>query len=298
MPALIETACTRNRPARHLSMSLLRLVASCLIVHALFAGSARGEPAPPAEPRIQVMILGAYHFGNPGRDLHNVKAEDVTTPRRQAELADVARRLEQFHPTRVAVEADSSADDLVYPAYRAFKPADLLKVRNETIQLGFRIAHDVGLADVHGIDADGDFPYDKVKAYAERVGGARAARLADANQRIEAMVKEFSAAQHTETIRTLLARYNDPALIRASQDFYYGVLALGDAKTQPGAELNAAWYLRNARIFTKLIQVAKPGDHVIVVFGAGHAYWLRHFVQTTPGFELVEPTTYLIGAKP
>ncbi len=28
-----------------------------------------------------------------------------------------------------------------------------------------------------------------------------------------------------------------------------GVLAFGDQKEQPGADLNAAWYLRNAKIF-------------------------------------------------
>ena len=39
------------------------------------------------------------------------------------------------------------------------------------------------------------------------------------------------------------------------------------------------------------------GDRVIIVFGAGHAYWLRHFVETTPGFELVEPNRYLIDSK-
>lgn len=244
------------------------------------------------------MILGVYHFGNPGRDLHNVKAEDVTTQRRQAELADVARRLERFQPTRIAVEAVVDADDLAYPAYRAFKPADLLKVRNEIVQIGCRVAHDMGLADVYGIDEDGDFPYGKVQAYADRVGGARAARLAAANKRIEAEIKELTAAQRTETIGALLARYNDPAAIRASQDFCYGTLELGDAKTQPGAELNAAWYLRNAKIFTKLLQIANPGDRVIVVFGAGHAYWLRHFVQSTPGLQLVEPNAYLTGAKP
>ena len=52
-----------------------------------------------------------------------------------------------------------------------------------------------------------------------------------------------------------------------------------------------------ARIFARLTQNAKPGDRVIVVFGAGHAYWLRHFVETTPGFALVEPDRYLVDAK-
>ncbi len=68
---------------------------------------------------------------------------------------------------------------------------------------------------------------------------------------------------------------------------------MGERATQPGADLNGGWYLRNAKIFAKLTQVTKPGDKVVVLFGAGHSYWLRHFVQNTPGFSLVEPADLL-----
>jgi hypothetical protein len=42
---------------------------------------------------VRVLILGTYHFGNPGHDLHNMKVDDVRTPAKQMELADVAARL-------------------------------------------------------------------------------------------------------------------------------------------------------------------------------------------------------------
>ena len=50
------------------------------------------------------MVVGTYHFGNPGQDLHNMKADNVLTPKKQAELADVAARLARFKPTKIAVE--------------------------------------------------------------------------------------------------------------------------------------------------------------------------------------------------
>ena len=56
---------------------------------------------------------------------------------------------------------------------------------------------------------------------------------------------------------------------------------------------NAAWYQRNAKIFAKLTQIVQPGERALVVFGSGHAFWLRHFVQNTPGFQLIEPGDYL-----
>ena len=265
-----------------------------VLIGVLSAPAARGEGPPP----IQVMILGTYHFGNPGRDLHNTNADDVTTPRRQKELADLATQLERFKPTRVAVEASVDAADLQVAAYHAFTPADLGKKRNEIVQIGYRIAHDVGLGEVYGIDESTDgidyFPYPKVVDYAKQHGGE--ARLAALDARTEKSVREFSASQATRSIAQLLAQKNDPAQIRAEHDeFYDALLALGDAKAQPGAELNAAWYQRNAKIFAKLTQIARPGDRVIVVFGAGHAFWLRHLVEHAPGFALVEPNRYLSG---
>ena len=35
------------------------------------------------------------------------------------------------------------------------------------------------------------------------------------------------------------------------------------------------------------------GDRIIVVYGAGHSYWLRNLVKQMPGYKLVEATDYL-----
>ena len=273
---------------------MIRLLAVSFV--ALVALTASSLASPPEDPPIQVMVLGVYHFANPGRDIHNTKVDDMTTPQRQAELAEVATRLARFKPTRIALEDDADAPGLTYAKYHAFVPADLGKDRNERVQLGFRVARAAGLPEVHAIDADGDFPYDKVQAFAAQTAAGKA-RFAALSQQVEDTIGEFSALQKVRSVAALLAWHNEPARIRTMHTLYNALLGFGDAASQPGAELNAAWYLRNAKIFAKLTQIAKPGDRVIVMFGAGHAYWLRHFVETTPGFQLVEPDRYLVDAK-
>jgi hypothetical protein len=57
-----------------------------LMIAALLGAS----PALAALPPVEVMVLGTYHFGNPGLDLNNMKADSVLTPARQRELAAVA----------------------------------------------------------------------------------------------------------------------------------------------------------------------------------------------------------------
>ncbi|MEI6418928.1 MAG: DUF5694 domain-containing protein, partial [Sphingomonadales bacterium] len=74
-------------------------------------------------------------------------------------------------------------------------------------------------------------------------------------------------------------------------------LTVGDKYNQAGADLNAMWYLRNAKIFGKLMQVAKPGARVLVVYGGGHLFWLKHFARFAPGFRDVDVMPYLQRAR-
>ncbi len=253
-------------------------------------------PARSPRPAVQVLILGTYHFGNPGQDLHNMQVDDVRTPAKQAELADVATRLAKFQPTKIAVEALSDRPDLSYAKYETFKPEMLTENADERVQIGFRLAKNLGHKIVYAIDEQSDkidyFPFDKVESYAKEHGQSEL--LAKLHRRIEATMKEMETAQKTTPIRLMLAKKNDPAdILTEHREFYYALLGLGDRLAQPGADLNGGWYLRNAKIFAKLTQVTKPGDKVVVLFGAGHAYWLRHFVQNTPGFSLIEPADLL-----
>ncbi len=260
-------------------------------------GSPGAGNAPVAAPApVQVLVLGTYHMDNPGMDLHNLKADDVTTAKRQAEIAEVARRIARFRPTKVMMEFVSDAPDRRVARYETFTPAELATNRDERVQLGFRIARALGHAQVYGIDEQSDtidyFPFDRVMDYAKRAG--RESEVAVPMKEGEAFVAKMAEIQKAGTVGDLLQWLNDPAeLERGHRAGYLGVLPLGGGKEFPGAELNAMWFLRNAKIFAKLAEVATPGDRVLVVFGAGHAYWLRELARGTPGFTLVETNDYL-----
>jgi len=217
-------------------------------------------------------------------------------PQVQAELADVASRLAKFKPTKIAVEALPDGPDLVTKKFDGLTEESLTKNPDERVQIAFRLAHQLGQKSIYGIDEQSEsinyFPFEKVEAYAKVHD--QMAVLDRMQKRVGEMMKTRETAQKTTPIRLMLAQMNEPASIASEHEsFYYGLLALGNKEEQPGAELNAAWYQRNARIFAKLMQVAKPGDRILVVFGAGHAYWLRDFVQHTPGYQLAEPNSYL-----
>src|SRR5262249_25037127 len=124
------------------------------------------KPAP-----VSVMILGTYHFGNPGLDLHNMKSESVLRPSRQKELDDIATRLAKFNPTKIAVEALSDRPDFSTQKFADFTPQELATDPDERTQIAFRLARRLSHKSVYGIDEQSDtidyFPFDKVEAYAK-----------------------------------------------------------------------------------------------------------------------------------
>jgi len=79
----------------------------------------------------------------------------------------VTSALAKFRPTRVAAGWPAATTAERYPKYLA---GTLPPSRNEVVQLGFRLAKLAGLKAVNGIDADGDFPYLELKAYAQAHG--------------------------------------------------------------------------------------------------------------------------------
>ncbi|MBV8975885.1 MAG: hypothetical protein JO261_01145 [Alphaproteobacteria bacterium] len=250
---------------------------------AALAGTATGAEVP-----TEVMIVGGFHMSNPGHDLHNVQVDDVLAPKRQQEIAAVVDGLARFKPTMVAVEWDAP-----YAAekYRAYVAGTLAPSHNEVVQLGFRLAKQMGLATVHGIDADGDFPYDAIDAYAKAHG--ESAILQQANDAVVARVAKITDMLAHGTVGETLRFMNDPANIASDHDFYREMLRIGGGKDQPGADLLAAWYKRNFLICANLVQAAKPGDRVVVFYGSGHSFLLRQCVSEMPGYRLVEAGEYL-----
>jgi hypothetical protein len=272
-----------------------------LVQHAVVAfmaslALAATSPAFGQTEPVQIMVLGTYHMDNPGQDLVNVRAADVLAPRRQTELVAVAEALAQFRPTVIAVERITAAPGYVDDHYTRFSEADLARQRDERVQIGYRVARLAGLRTVHGVDeqpAAGEpdyFPFDKVQASA-RVHGQEVA-LGALLEQVGRMAAEFGARQETSTIAGLLRDANDERGL-ADPSFYYALLGLDAGEAQAGAELLGYWYMRNAKIVAKLSDIVKPGDRVLVLFGAGHKHWIEQIARNVPGFKLVEATQYL-----
>lgn len=259
------------------------MFARSLCTALLVAFSGRSETTAP----VAVMVLGTFHMANPGRDLHNQKVPDVLAAEQQGQLARVAASLAAFRPTRIDVEWPR---ELVAERYPKFLDGTLAPSRNEVVQLGFRLGKLTGAA-VEGIDADGDFPYGAVEAWAKAHG--RGGELEAMSAAVEKEVQEQADALREGGIAGELRLINEPARIARGHAFYASLPGFGGGSEQPGVDLLTAWYKRNLLICARVAQQARPGDRIVVMFGAGHAFLLRRCVSEIPGWKLVEPAAFL-----
>lgn len=237
-----------------------------------------------SEPKkAHVLVLGTFHMANPGHDIFNLKVDDVLTEKRQKEIAETVATLKKFRPTKIAIESDPGGKRV--QLYQDYLDGKYTLTRNEIDQLGFRLAKELGHKKIYPIDADGDFPFDKVQEFAKKNGKQKA--LDEWMAAIPKMLDKESEILKNGTISDLLLFMNRKEQVREDQEYYMDFAQFADGKEYPGPDLLAEWYRRNARIFANLRSIiTSPEERVLVIYGAGHLYWLQRDVLDSRDLEL------------
>jgi len=266
------------------------LFAAVLLPSLVLQAQTTPAPSPtPAPAPVQVMVLGSLHFANHNRDVANIQVDDMLAPGRQKELQQLAAELEKFKPTKVVVEVSSAPPEYVWKS--TLDAADLKTNPDEIYQIGERVALDLNLGKVYGVDTAQDLDFDAVQALDIKMTGGK--HMEALMEQVQSDAAGIQQLERTHPIGETLAAINTSASLKNANQPYMQMLQIAQGAAQPAAKLNVQWYERNVHIFSNLLQVAKPGDRVLVIFGQGHAFWLRFLVEQMPGYELVDPRQYL-----
>lgn len=254
-----------------------------------------GFPAACAPNEVQVMLLGTWHFAGSTTDAVRARAEDVLTPRRQAELEELADRLARWAPEQIAVEWPFSFADSTTGRYTRYAATGATESRNEVVQVGFRLARRLGHPTVHPIDHPMPIGNDSIEPlYARRPDlKARGDSLLALLQR-----RSDSAAAHHEP-KTIVERMREANTDEAlhggnSLGMFGAMLPAGEGDNRGGPQLLARWYERNLMMAHNLTRVLRPQTRrVLVIVGSGHVPPLRNVLDESPDFCPVSPLPYL-----
>lgn len=265
-----------------------------LLAGAIALSSGQDTPPPAAAPAPVVMLVGVYHFDNPGRDVVNMAADDVTTPARQREIERLTTQFERFQPTIVAIEEVGELPALESRGYADFSAGRREGSRNERDQLGFRLARESG-ARVASVDVDMPLPFGPLMETAGTTAPERVEAVMGVAQR---QADETSAALATGSVADALIYLNSPEVLTRNESLYYLMLPVSADRgaTLPGVSVASAWYERNLRICTRILSMAQPGQRVIVLYGSGHIPQLSQCLGHA-GVRLEDPLPYLSAAR-
>ena len=228
---------------------------------------------PQSDARPEILVLGTYHMANPGHDIANMQADDVLSPRRQQDIAQLVEVLKRFHPTKIAIEA-SVGSKRVAREYADYLAGKYALTANEVDQIGYRMARELGHHAVYPVDEDGEFPYYRVLNYAKANGRAEQFNAMQAST--AARVKAEGNFLQSHTVLEMLKYMNSDSSVASDVAAYYGFVPYGDPFDYAGPDLLALWFQRNIRIYRNIVALAEsPNDRILVIYGAGHLGWLR-----------------------
>lgn len=237
-----------------------------------------------SDTRPEILVLGMYHMSNPGHDIYNMQADDVLSAKRQQEISQLIEVLKKFHPTKIAIEA-SVGSKRVEQEYADYLAGKYTLTRNETNQIGYRLAKELGHHAVYAVDEDGDFPYGRLVNYVKANGHKEQFDAAEAST--GARVKEQNDFMLSHTVLETLQFMNSDASVTKDVAWYYACARYGDPDDYAGPDLLAAWYQRNIRIYHNIVAlIDSPSDRILVIYGAGHLGWLRQDIVSDPAVTL------------
>jgi Family of unknown function (DUF5694) len=246
---------------------------------------------------VKVLLLGTFHFDNPGLDVAKFKDANILSPQRQQEVQEVTGLLKVFAPDKIFIEAIPAKQPQIDSSFVAYKAGKMELRATEVHQLAFRLAKELNLSTLYGVDyREAEFPFDSL------MKSATEAKQTDITSFVEKTIGEvqqsFNEALQKSTIREMLLRENSEALMRLQHEFYFKLLPAGKPGNHIGSYLVSEWWRRNMVIYENILkQLNGNEEKIMVIFGSGHTAILNEIMKFNPTIELVPVADVLKTAK-
>jgi hypothetical protein len=236
--------------------------------------------------QVEVMVLGTFHFAQ-------TDAVDILGADRQAELGRLLDGLEEFAPDRIAVEFPYARNDELNARYASYLEAaeDAVGSRNETQQIGFRLARRLGHGEVHGVDVPMNLWHDSIQIFDDRYPRARGQLRREWDVRYPAGPTPTADTPLAELLRPWNTE-NHPGMQE------YGLfMPLVEGDVYAGALKLRPWYDRNLRIVQNFFRILEgDDDRLLLVIGGSHVPVIRHIIDATPQLCAVESMPVITAA--
>lgn len=275
-----------------LFLAMLCLLAAC--------NDNKDKTTPPKttvdEQGTEMLLVGTFHFHNPGADVVKTKSFDIMSDKSQKELSELSEKITLYNPSKIFVEWEYDRQEELDSLYQLYLQNDYFKdgmsdfyQKNEIFQLAFRIAKSSGHDKVYAMDyRETEFPFDSVMTVIN-VNGQK-----ELQQKIQKVIKQItedfdSKIEAGISLKELIYHLNLDSLRKQSNDFHMRVpLIAGDETNFIGPYLTAEWYRRNLYMWSLIQKNTTPEDEkIMVLVGASHAAIFEELISHDPNWNII-----------
>lgn len=253
--------------------------------------------------KAKAMVLGVFHFHNPGLDSYKPKYNfNILERKRQEELEILLEKIAEYKPTKILVEWDRIKDDsIANERYLKYLNGTygIDDKSNEVYQIGFKLARKMGHKRIYCSDASAEWIGEKVdwdnydvEAYLKSKGQYEKSIRYDFQSFYELMDSLKTVQSLTEHLIMLNSHKNR---LKDHQAYLTDLILEGAGDNYLGADAVTKWYRRNLRIFANAYDFSdfNSEERLLLIYGSGHVWQLRQFFMDSPDFEYIEPIEYL-----
>lgn len=245
----------------------------------------------------EILLVGTFHYNNPGADLAKTKSFDILSEESQLELEEVSTNIKNYNPTKVFVEWPYNEQKELDSLYQLYSQGQYFQndslsdfyLKNEIFQLAFRVAKENNLKTLYGIDYSTSFPFEDVMNDIEKSNQSELKGKIENG--ISTFTTEFDNKIQSGISLTELTYYLNTSEFRDFHNNFHNNLMLlaGGPDDFSGPLLTSEWFKRNLYMWS-LIQknVDESDDRVLVLVGAGHAAMFELFIGENPNWKIKE----------
>lgn len=252
-----------------------------------------------------VLLLGIFHFAGEQVDVNTTPNElriDMLSPERQQQVKRLVDELAKFRPTKIVIEAQPKYQaryDSLYQAYLNDKlVASSTFMANETVQIGFRLAKQLGLKTLYPVDAQA-FRFQLSRADSvltfEKYKNQTDSSFAYWEERYDRESAYDDTLAFKSTTQQYLRFLNSPEVQARAIGRWLITTKRGSNVEPIGADgFITRYFNRNVRIYSNIQRVVdRKDERILVIYGAAHMYFLKTLFAASPEFKLEDVTKYL-----
>ena len=244
----------------------------------------------------EVLLIGTFHYNNPGQDVAKTKSFDILKEKYQLELQHISSNIKKYNPTQIFVEwpyDEQKELDSLYKQYingKYFKNDSLsdFYMKNEVFQLAFRVAKENNLEKVYGVDYSTVFPFEEVM---KDIENSKQLKLQAQIQEIFKWAEKIDNKIESGISLTELTYYvNSKDFRNYSNNWHNNLMLLaGNPNDFSGPFLTSEWYKRNLYMWS-LIQknTIESDERIMVLVGGSHAAMIELFIKENSGWKVKE----------